>query len=253
MSYFAFQIETEFDMMDFLPKELDLSKQIKYLLQEFEGAKGEEADILIEANVANPEVLKKIYETIENIKDDPYIVRSNKEAQIVSIFSVMKEYAKHYKTGEAIPQELIDKLKNSSHFNQGFITLEYLSAAFLDLDWHTIEENKDYDVLEFEKQSIEKMGLIPEIVVRYRSTYFRHIFAGGYSAGYYSYIWAAILDADAFQAFKESSLFDQETAKKFRKNILEVGGTDDAREMYIRFRGEEPGIEALLKRKGFIE
>ena len=93
MSYFAFQIETEFDMMDFLPKELDLSKQIKYLLQEFEGAGGEEADILIEANVANPEVLKKIYETIENIKDDPYIVRSNKEAQIVSIFSVMKEYA----------------------------------------------------------------------------------------------------------------------------------------------------------------
>jgi peptidyl-dipeptidase Dcp len=167
--------------------------------------------------------------------------------------AVLKEYAKHYKTGEAIPQELIDKLEKSGHFNQGFITLEYLSAAILDLDWHTIIENKDFDVLDFEKQSMEKMGLIPEITVRYRSSYFRHIFAGGYSAGYYSYIWAAILDADAFQAFKETSLFDQETAKKFRENILEVGGTDDAREMYIRFRGEEPEIDALLKRKGFLK
>jgi len=167
--------------------------------------------------------------------------------------AVLKEYAKHYKTGEAIPQELIDKLEKSGHFNQGFITLEYLSAAILDLDWHTIIENKDFDVLDFEKQSMEKMGLIPEITVRYRSSYFRHIFAGGYSVGYYSYIWAAILDADAFQAFKETSLFDQETAKKFRENILEVGGTDDAREMYIRFRGEEPEIDALLKRKGFLK
>ena len=167
--------------------------------------------------------------------------------------AVMKEYAKHYETGETIPQELIDKLEKSGHFNQGFITLEYLSASFLDLDWHTIKENKDFDVLDFEKQSMEKMGLIPEIVVRYRSSYFRHIFAGGYSAGYYSYIWAAILDADAFQAFKETSLFDQETATAFRKNILEKGGTDDPMEMYIRFRGEEPGIDALLKRKGFVK
>ncbi len=166
---------------------------------------------------------------------------------------VMKEYAKHYETGKAIPQELMDKLGKSGHFNQGFVTLEYLSASFLDLDWHTIEENKDYDVLDFEKQSMEKMGMIPEIVVRYRSPYFRHIFAGGYSAGYYSYIWAAILDADAFQAFKETSLFDQETATAFRKNILEKGGTDDPMEMYISFRGEEPGIDALLKRKGFVK
>ena len=167
--------------------------------------------------------------------------------------AVLKEYAKHYKTGEAIPQELIDKLEKSGHFNQGFETLEYLSASFLDLDWHTIEENKDYDVLDFEKQSMEKMGMIPEVVVRYRSSYFRHIFAGGYSAGYYSYIWAAILDADAFEAFKENGLFDQETATAFRKNILEKGGTDDPMEMYIRFRGEEPGINALLKRKGFVK
>lgn len=163
---------------------------------------------------------------------------------------VLKMYAKHYKTGEVIPQELIDKLKKSRHFNQGFITVEYLAASFLDMDWHTMEEAREFDVEKFETNSLNKIGLIPEIVVRYKSTYFRHIFSGGYSSGYYSYIWSGVLDADAFEAFKEKSLFDQETAKSFRKNILEKGGTEDPMTLYKRFRGTEPKIEPLLKRRG---
>jgi len=163
---------------------------------------------------------------------------------------VLKMYAKHYQTGEPIPDELIEKIKNSSKFNQGFATVEYLAAAFLDMDWHTLTEPKEVDPIAFENQSMKKIGLIPEIVVRYRSPYFRHIFSGGYSAGYYSYIWAEVLDADAFQAFKETSLFDQKTATAFRKNILEKGGTEDPMVLYKRFRGAEPKIDALLERKG---
>jgi len=162
----------------------------------------------------------------------------------------LKMYAKHYETGEVIPQELIDKLKNASHFNQGFATVEYLAASFLDMDWHTLTEAKEYDALEFETNSLNKIGLIPEIVVRYRSPYFNHIFSGGYSSGYYSYIWAEVLDADAFEAFKETSLFDKKTAQAFRKNILEAGGTEDPMTLYKRFRGAEPKVEALLKRRG---
>ena len=162
----------------------------------------------------------------------------------------LKMYAKHYETGEVIPQELINKLKNASHFNQGFATVEYLAASFLDMDWHTLTEAKEYDALEFETNSLNKIGLIPEIVVRYRSPYFNHIFSGGYSSGYYSYIWAEVLDADAFEAFKETSLFDKKTAQAFRKNILEAGGTEDPMTLYKRFRGAEPKVEALLKRRG---
>ncbi|MBE0461024.1 MAG: M3 family metallopeptidase [Candidatus Aminicenantes bacterium] len=165
---------------------------------------------------------------------------------------VLKMYARHYESDEVIPQELLDKLKKSSHFNQGFATVEYLAASFLDMDWHTLTEPNEVDVLEFENNSLNKIGLIPEIVVRYRSTYFNHIFAGGYSAGYYSYIWAEVLDADAFEAFKETSLFDQKTALAFRKNILEAGGTEDPMTLYIRFRGAEPKVEPLLKRRGLI-
>ena len=163
---------------------------------------------------------------------------------------VMKMYAKHYQTGEPIHDELIDKIKKSGHFNQGFATVEYLAASFLDMDWHTLTEPKEQDPLKFEKISMKKIGLIPEIVVRYRSPYFRHVFSGGYSAGYYSYIWAEVLDADAFEAFKETSLFDSETADAFRKNILEKGGTVDPMVLYKRFRGAEPKIEPLLKRRG---
>jgi peptidyl-dipeptidase Dcp len=165
---------------------------------------------------------------------------------------VLKVYARHYKTGEVIPQELIEKLKKAKLFNQGFATVEYLAAAYLDMDWHTLTELNNIDPLKFEEESMKRIGLIPEIVVRYRSPYFRHIFSGGYSAGYYSYIWAEVLDADAFEAFKEKGIFDKETAQSFRKNILEKGGTEDPMILYKRFRGAEPKVEPLLKRRGLI-
>ncbi|UCC40161.1 MAG: M3 family metallopeptidase [Candidatus Aminicenantes bacterium] len=163
---------------------------------------------------------------------------------------VLRVYAKHYETGEVIPQELVDKIKKAGHFNQGFATVEYLAASFLDMDWHTLIEAKELDPIEFENESLEKIGLIPEIVVRYRSPYFSHVFSGGYSSGYYSYIWAEVLDADAFEAFKETSLFDQKTALSFRKNILEVGGKEDPMILYKRFRGADPKVEPLLKKRG---
>lgn len=163
---------------------------------------------------------------------------------------VLKSYAVHYQTGEPIPDELIEKIKNSSLFNQGFATVEYLAASILDMDWHTIADTTLRDAAAFEQQSLDKIGLISEIVSRYKSPFFRHIFAGGYSAGYYSYIWAEVLDADAFQAFKETSLFDQTTAQAFRENILAAGGTEDPMILYKRFRHAEPRIEPLLKKRG---
>ncbi len=164
---------------------------------------------------------------------------------------VMKEYARHYKTGEVIPDELVNKLQNSGHFNQGFATTEYLAAALLDMNYHTQSEVKKIDANQFEEDYLKSIGLIPEIISRYKSTYFLHIFgSSGYTAGYYSYIWAGVLDADAFEAFKETSLYDQATAQSFRKNILERGGTVDAMEMYKNFRGREPKIEALLRQRG---
>ncbi len=166
---------------------------------------------------------------------------------------VLRMYARHYESGELIPQELVDKLKNSQLFNQGFASVEYLAAAFLDMDWHTLEEPKELDAIAFEEKSLQKIGLIPQIVVRYRSPYFSHIFSGGYSAGYYSYIWSEVLDADAFEAFKEKGLFNQEVALSFRKHILEKGGTDEPMRLYINFRGSEPKVEPLLRRKGLLE
>ena len=164
---------------------------------------------------------------------------------------VMKIYAKHYQTGEAIPDELIQKLSNSKYFNQGFVTVEYMSAAYLDMDLHTLKEPiENMDVNAFEKESMDKIGLIPEIIVRYRIPYFSHI-TGGYSAGYYSYLWSEVLDADAFQAFKETNIFSAETGQKFRDNILSKGSTDDPMVLYVNFRGHEPSIEPLLERKGF--
>ena len=163
---------------------------------------------------------------------------------------VLKIYAKHYKTGEIIPDELVARIKKSSQFNQGFALTEYLAASLLDLDWHTITTEKDFNITEFEKTALDKINLITEIAPRYRSTYFRHIFSGGYSSGYYSYIWAEVLDADAFQAFKETNLFDKKTAQSFRENILARGGTVEPMTLYKRFRGREPSIEPLLKRRG---
>ncbi|MBS3818418.1 M3 family metallopeptidase [bacterium] len=163
---------------------------------------------------------------------------------------VLKTYAKHYQTDEPIPQELIDKIKKAGHFNQGFATVEYLAAAFLDMDWHTLKEPPELEVLEFENKSMENIGLIPQIVVRYRSPYFQHVFSGGYSSGYYSYIWSEVLDCDAFHAFKETSLFDPETAASFRNNILEKGGTENPMVLYKRFRGREPQVKYLLEHRG---
>ncbi len=168
---------------------------------------------------------------------------------------MLKFYAKHYETGEVIPDELIQKIQNSRQFNQGFITVEYTAAAFLDMYWHTLtEKNDSTDVNKFEKEVAEKIGLIPEIEFRYRSTNFAHIFSGGYSSGYYGYQWAAVLDADAFQAFKETGdIFNKDVATSFRNNILARGGTDDPMDLYVKFRGRKPTPDALLKRLGFSE
>jgi peptidyl-dipeptidase Dcp len=163
---------------------------------------------------------------------------------------VLKSYARHYRTGEPMPDDLVDKIRRSAHFNQGFATTEYLAACFLDMDWHVLSAPELVDPAAFEEKSLSKIGLIPEIVVRYRSPYFNHIFGGGYSAGYYSYIWAEVLDADAFQAFKETSLFDRETARKFRTYVLAAGGTEDPMDLYVKFRGAEPKIDALLEKRG---
>jgi peptidyl-dipeptidase Dcp len=164
---------------------------------------------------------------------------------------VLKAYAKHYKTGEPIPDELIEKIQKSSLFNQGFETIEYLAASILDMDFHTLKDSLPVSVGEFEKQSMDKIGLIKEILPRYRSTYFAHIFNGGYPAGYYVYIWAAVLDADAFNAFRESGdIYNPELAAKFRKYCLAESGNDEGMIQYKKFRGQEPSVDPLLKRRG---
>ncbi len=164
---------------------------------------------------------------------------------------VLKVYAKHYQTGEVIPAELIEKLGNAGKFNMGFQTVEFLAAALLDMEFHTMTEPVEVNVREFEKKVLDKYGLIPEIKPRYRSTYFNHIWNSGYAAGYYSYYWSEMLDADAFQAFKETGdIFSREVASRFENEILSKGGTRDPLEMYIAFRGKEPGIEALLENRG---
>jgi peptidyl-dipeptidase Dcp len=164
---------------------------------------------------------------------------------------VLKVYAKHYQTGEIIPGEIVDKLEKAGKFNMGFITVEYLAASLLDMEYHSLTEPLDLDIREFEKKSMDKYGLIPEIKPRYRSTYFNHIWAGGYSAGYYGYIWCEILDSDAFEAFKETgNIFNKEVAAKFENEILARAGTREPLDMYIAFRGKEPGIDALLVNRG---
>lgn len=165
---------------------------------------------------------------------------------------VLKVYAKHYQTGEVIPQELVDKIVKSSKYGQGFATVEYLAASLLDMDYHTLKEQlSGMDIEAFEAEAMNKRGLIRQIPPRYRTTYFGHTMEGGYTAGYYSYIWAEVLDADAFEAYKETGdIFNPEVASKFRKNVLTLGGIDDAMDMYKNFRGKEPGIEPLLKNRG---
>ena len=163
---------------------------------------------------------------------------------------VLKVYARHYQTGEPIPDELIEKLEMSGTFNQGFETGEFVAAALLDMDYHTTENTVIDDVRVFEEASMDNIGLIDEILPRYRSTYFSHIFSGGYSAGYYVYYWAGVLDTDAFYAFKETGdIFNPEVAAKFR-TLLEKCGADDGMTVYINFRGKEPSIEPYLEKKG---
>ena len=163
---------------------------------------------------------------------------------------VIATYAKHYQTGKPMPPEMVEKIKNSSRFNQGFMSTEYLAASLLDMDWHTLDKPEEKDSNAFEKAALDRIGLIPEIVSRYRSPYFAHIFSGGYAAGYYSYIWAEVLSSDAFQAFKEKGLFDPSTARAFRKYILSAGGTEEPMDLYVKFRGSKPTIEPLLERRG---
>ncbi|WP_426094002.1 M3 family metallopeptidase [Flavobacterium sp. DSR2-3-3] len=163
---------------------------------------------------------------------------------------VLKMYAKHYKTGEVIPEALVNKLKKAGTFDQGFATTEYLAASLLDLEYHSQIKDITVDANTFEKAAMTKIGLIQSIIPRYRSTYFSHIFSGGYSSGYYSYIWSGVLDTDAFEAFKTTTLFNPEKAKLFRENVLERGGTEDPMVLYKRFRGAEPSIEPLLRKRG---
>lgn len=166
---------------------------------------------------------------------------------------VLKTYAFHYETGEVIPDELIEKINKASAFNQGFVTTELLSASILDMDFHELTSAEGLDVNAFEAESLKKMGMIDEIIVRYRPTFYNHIFTTGYEAGYYSYTWSAVLDADAFAVFKETGdLFEAETAKRFR-HLLEQGGTRDAQELYLEFRGKEADPKYLLIRKGFVK
>lgn len=165
---------------------------------------------------------------------------------------VLNVYAKHYQTGEVIPAGLVEKMDKSGKYGQGFATAEYLAASLLDMDYHVLKEiPDDMDVMQFEAETLGKRGLLKQIPSRYRTTYFNHTMGGGYTAGYYSYIWAEVLDCDAYEAYKETGdIFNQEVAGKFRKYILTPGCIDDAMDMYVNFRGKEPGIDPLLKNRG---
>ncbi len=163
---------------------------------------------------------------------------------------VLATYAHHYETGEMIPDSLVTKIEAAGNFNQGFMTTELAAASILDLKWHMLTSTEGLDLEVFEAQVCRDMGLIDEIIPRYRSTYFNHIFGGGYSAGYYSYLWAEVLDKDAFELFMQKGILDKETAMSFRRNILEKGGSDEPMALYRRFRGADPDSGALLRGRG---
>lgn len=165
---------------------------------------------------------------------------------------LLKTYAFHYKTGEVIPDALIEKLAASATHNQGFTTTELVGAALLDLQWGKVNtEGKGIDVAAFEQQVADVLGMPKEVQFRYRSTYFRHIFGSdGYAAGYYTYLWAEVLDSDGFELFKEKGVFDPATAKSFKENVLEAGGSEDPMELYVKFRGHQPNVDALLRNRG---
>ena len=165
---------------------------------------------------------------------------------------LLKEYAKHYQTNELIPDELVERFNQCGKYGQGFATTEYVAASLLDMDFHSMNEiPAGFDVMNFEQMTLAKQGLLRQIPARYRTTYFNHTMGGGYTAGYYSYLWSEILDADAFEAYKETGdIFNAEVAEKFRRYVLQPGAIDDAMVMYVNFRGKEPNIDPLLKNRG---
>lgn len=164
---------------------------------------------------------------------------------------LLSQYAKHYKTGEVIPAELVEKLTAASHHNQGFTTAELVGAALLDLEYSKLKPESDIDIVAFEKQVGDKLGMPAQLTYRYRSPYFKHIFGNdGYAAGYYTYLWAEVLDADGFELFQEKGIFDPATAKSFKENVLEKGDSEDPMVLYKRFRGQEPNVKALLRGRG---
>ena len=168
---------------------------------------------------------------------------------------VMRSYAKHYETGEVISDELIQKILQTQTVNRGFSTTEYLAASYRDLQWHDLDwqaakDDQEVDSEQLESEAMRKIELVSEIAPRYRSTYFQHIFSGGYSAGYYAYIWAEVLDAYAFEEFKQQGLVDRATAASFREDILEKGSTVEPMELYRRFKGRDPDVKPLMKNRG---
>lgn len=194
----------------------------------------------------------KYTRTAGNVPQDYVELPSQVMENWASEPDVLRLYAKHYKTGEVIPDVLITKIQNSGLFNQGFDNVEYIAASVLDMDYHKLGAPAEIgDVVAFEKAAMDKIGLISEIWPRYRSTYFAHIFDGGYAAGYYVYLWAAVLDADAFDYFKQSGdIFNKDLAASFRKNCLSECGDDDGMVQYKKFRGQEPSLEPLMKKRG---
>ncbi len=193
----------------------------------------------------------------------PAVSGTNVKHDFVELFSqinekwavhpeVMPTFAKHYKTGEAIPADLIKKMQQSSHFNLGFETTELVAAALLDMKMHLIEDYSNFDCNEYEKELRKELGFIPEIEYRYRSTNFAHVFGGGYAVGYYAYLWAEVLDCDAFELFLEKGVFDKETASAF-KNLVQMGGSKDPMREYRKFRGADPNPDALLRARGLIK
>ncbi len=246
--------------------------------QRYDGAQRLQPIVLNCCNLAMPSSEKPALQTIDNVttmfhefghalhsffRNVKYRGTSGVERDFVELPSqinehwafepeVLKNYAKHYKTGEVIPQELVDKIEASSKYGQGFATVEYLAASLVDMDLHCLEDvPADLDVMKFQAEKLAARGIPSQILPRYSVTNFSHSLGGGYSAGYYSYIWAEVLDCDAFKAYKETGdIFNQEVAAKFRKYILTPGGIDKGSVMYRNFRGRDPQVDGLLENRG---
>ncbi|MDD6803372.1 MAG: M3 family metallopeptidase [Prevotellaceae bacterium] len=195
------------------------------------------------------------YQGISNVPRDFVELPSQINEHWCFAPEVLKVYAKHYKTGEIMPQSLVEKMERSQKYGQGFATVEYVAASLLDMDWHVLKSvPDDLDVEDFERQTLVKRGLLSQIPPRYRTTYFNHTMGGGYTAGYYSYMWAEVLEADGFEAFKETgNIFNQDVANRFRTYVLTPGGINDAMDMYVNFRGKKPDTKPLLRNRGLLK